>query len=144
MTDAPFWATALKWAVWAVLMALVMGWLGRSRFRARPLRQTRVLAHPPSTLIAGLACFGLFAGLAVVSNVFRNSTTTWWTTALFAGFAALSALMILDYFTATHEVTDEGLSYSTLLVGTRKHLRWSDLRKVRYASGMKWFRLETA
>jgi Bacterial PH domain len=143
MADTPLWATALKWALWVVLVALVMGWLGRSRFRVRPAPDTRTLAHPPSTLVVGVVCSAFFAGLAVVSNVFRNSTTTWWTTAIFLGFAALSALLIVDYFTAKHEVTDEGLSYSKLLAGTRKHLRWSDLRDVRYAHGMKWFRLET-
>jgi hypothetical protein len=143
MTDSLSWTTALQWGFWGVVMALVMGWLGRSRFRARPTSDARKLAHPPSTLIVGLICFGFFAGIAIVSNVFPNKTTTWWTTAVFFGFALLSAPMVIDYFMAKHEVSDEGLSYRQLLVGARKYLRWSDLRVVRYAPVMKWFRLET-
>jgi hypothetical protein len=143
MTDLLSGGTWIQWALWSVVMALVMGWIGRSRFRARSRAETRTLRHPPSTLILGLVCFGFFAGIAIVSNVYRNSTTTWWTTATFVGFALLSSLMIVDYVMARHEVSDEGLAYRSLLIGTRKYLRWSDLRSVRYAPGMKWFRLET-
>ena len=76
MTERTWWATAVQWTVWAILMSLVMGWLARSRRRPRPTSEQRNLVHPPSTLIIGLACFALFAGLAVVSNVFANKTTT--------------------------------------------------------------------
>jgi hypothetical protein len=143
MPEGVPWTTGLQWAVWSLVMILVMGWIGRSRFRARSTAETRTLRHPPSTLILGLACFGFFAGIAVVSNVYRNSTTTWWTTSIFVGFALLSALMLLDYVRAKHEVSDEGLAYRSLFIGTRKYLRWSELRAVRYAPVMKWFRLET-
>ena len=103
----------------------------------------RTLTHPPITLIVGLLCFGFFAGLVIVSNVYRNETTTWWTTAIFAGFALLSIPVVVDYFRVRHRLSDDGLAYRTLLTGTRKYLRWSDVRAVRYAPGMKWFRLET-
>ena len=89
----------------------------------------------------GLMCFVFFAGIAVVSNiVVPNKTTTWWTTSIFVGFALLSAPMILDYFMAKHQVAEDGLTYRKL-VGTRKYLRWSDLRDVRYVPVLKWFRL---
>jgi hypothetical protein len=143
MTEGFSWTTALQWTLWALIMVLVMGWIGRSRFRVRPTAGAPTLGHPPSTLIVGLMCFGFFAGIAVASNVFRNKTTTWWTTIVFVGFALLSAAMVVDYFIAKHEVSAEGLFYRKLIVGTRKHLRWSDLRAVRYSPPMKWFRLET-
>jgi heme/copper-type cytochrome/quinol oxidase subunit 4 len=142
MSDRPWWAIALQWTLWALLMSLVMGWLAKGRFRARPTSQARRLAHPPSTLMIGAVCSVFFAGLAVVSNVVPNKTTTWWTTSIFVGFAILSAPLVVDYFMANHQVSEDGLAY-TKLVGTRKYLRWSDLRDVRYASSMKWFRLET-
>src|SRR5262245_43443937 len=100
MAENLTWTTALKWTVWAVLMALVMAWLGRSRFRMRPASDTPMLAHPPSTLIVGLGCFGFFAGIAVLSNVVPNKTTTWWTTSIFVGFALTSTPMVVDYFRA--------------------------------------------
>ena len=135
--------TALQWTLWGLIMSLIMGWLSRRRFRARPTSDAHRLAHPPSTLIIGLMCFVFFAGIAGVSNiVFPNRTTTWWTTSIFVGFALLSALMIIDYLMVKHQVAEDGLAYRKL-VGTRKYLRWSDLRDVRYAPVLKWFRLET-
>jgi len=59
MTDKPSWAPIVRWAVWAVLMSLVMGWIARSRHRSRPTAEQRRLAHPPSTLIIGGVCFVL-------------------------------------------------------------------------------------
>jgi hypothetical protein len=142
MSDRPWWATALQWTLWGLLMSLLMGWLAKSRFGARPTSHARRLAHPPTTLIMGAVCFLFFAGLAIVSNGVPNETTTWWTTSIFVGFAILSAPIVVDYFMANHQVSEDGLAYRKL-VGTRKYLRWSDLRDVRYASLMKWFRLET-
>jgi hypothetical protein len=82
-----------------------------------------------------------FASIAVISNVFANNTTTWWATTLFIGFALVSSVMIADYFLARHEVSEEGV-HSRRLTGTRRTLRWSDIRRVTYAPTMKWFRLE--
>jgi hypothetical protein len=50
--------------------------------------------------------------------------------------------MISDYFIARHKVSDEGMTYRKI-IGTAKHLYWSELRAVRYAPTLKWFRLET-
>lgn len=142
MSDRPWWITAVQWALWAVLMLVIMGWLGRNRFRRRPATEAHRMAHPPSTLIVGLVCLALFGTLAVVSNVIPNETTTWWTTAIFLGFAALSVPLVIDYFMARHEVSEEGLTYATWS-GTRRLLPWSELRSVNFSPGMKWFRLET-
>ena len=101
-----------------------------------------MLAHPPSTLIMGLVCFGFFASVTVISNVYANKTTTWWTTTAFVFFALSSVPMIYDYFIARHRVSEDGLAYRKF-TGVAKYLRWSDLKAVRYAPGMKWFRLET-
>lgn len=90
----------------------------------------------------GLACFIFFAAAAILSNVFRNHTTTWGTTSIFVGFALISLPMITDYFIARHKVSEEGLAYRKI-TGAARYLRWSELKHVRYATGMKWFRLET-
>jgi Bacterial PH domain len=123
-------------------MSLVMAWLARSRLRRRPISESRRLAHPPSTLITGLVGFVLFAGLAVASRVLPDKTETWWITSIFVGFALLAGVVLLDYYMANHEVSQDGLAYRKLL-GTRKYLRWCDLRDVRYSPAMKWFRLQT-
>ena len=142
MGDRPWWITALQWTLWVVAMSIVMGWLARSRFRARPASQANRLVHPPGTLIIGLLCFAVFAGLAIVSNVIPNKTTTWWTTSVFVGFALLSAPMVTAFFLEEYEVSEEGIAGRSF-TGVRKYLRWSDLRAARYVAPMKWFRLET-
>ena len=134
--------TWLQWTLWAVLMSLVMGWVGRSRGRARPAAAARRLQHPTSTLIIGVVCFLFFAAIAVVSNVFANSTTSWWTTAIFVGFALLALPVVGDYFAARHDVSDEGLRYNRL-VGSGGYIRWADIKKVQFSDAMKWFRLES-
>ncbi len=141
MSSRPWWSIALQWGLWFVLMSVIMGWLGRSRLRGRSESESRWLKHPPSTLVIGAICLALFGGLAVLSNVFPNKTSTWWTTATFLGFAALAAPLVLDYFSARHELHETGLSYRSML-WKRTFLPWAELREVRYASGMKWFRLE--
>jgi len=142
MSDRAWWADIVQWTVWGVVMALVMGWLGKSRLRRRAAGEAGVLRHPLSTLIVGLLCFGFFAALTIISNLFPNDTVTWWTTAIFVGFALMSVPMIVEYFIVRHRVSKEGLAYRKLF-GQRGFLRWSELYQVRYGTGMKWFRLET-
>lgn len=135
-------ASLIQWTIWGIAMSLVMGWLGKSRLKKRHPDMRRHLHAPLGILIVGLVCFLFFATIAVVSNVFPNKTTTWWTTTLFVGFALLSVPMIADYFRARHYVSEEGMSYGRLL-GSRRHLQWAELRSVKFAPAMKWFRLET-
>ena len=134
--------TWLQWTLWGLLMALVMGWVARSRSRPRPAGSANRLHHPKSTLIIGLTGFLLFVAIAIVSNVYANATTSWWTTAIFVGFALLAVPVIGDYFAARHEVSVEGLRYSRL-VGSGGFIRWSDVKSVRFSDSMKWFRLES-
>ena len=132
----------VQWTVWTILMSLVMGWVARSRNRPRPAGADQRLQHPISTLIIGVVGFLLFTAIAVASNVFANSTTSWWTTAIFVGFALLALPVVGDYFAARHDVSDEGLRYSRL-VGSGGYIRWVEIKKVRFSDAMKWFRLES-
>ena len=132
----------LKWTLWAIIMSLIMGWVARSRRQHRPAGYARRLQHPLSTLIIGLVSFLFFAAIAVISNVFANATTTWLTTTVFVGFALLALPIVSDYFAARHEVSEEGLRYGRLF-GAGGHIRWADLKSVRFSTAMKWFRLES-
>ena len=105
----------MRWALWGLLVSVIMAWVERSRGRTRPARDAHRLQHPPSTLIIGIAGFLFFAAIAVVSNVYANATTHWWTTAIFVGFALLALPVLGDYFAARHEVSEEGLRYGRLL-----------------------------
>ena len=72
--------------------------------------------------------FLFFAGIAVISNVYANATTTWLTTTVFVGFALLALPIVGDYFAARHEVSEEGLRYGRLF-GAGGQIRWADLKK---------------
>ena len=141
-TSGTGFGSGLQWMIWGVLMSLVMGWIARSRSKPRAEGCRNCLQHPLSTLIIGLAGFGFFAGIAVLSNVYSNATTTWLTTTVFVGFALLALPIIGDYFAARHSVSAEGLRYGRL-VGSGGFVPWSELASVRFSPGMKWFRLES-
>src|SRR5262245_7918260 len=140
MSWPDLWPQVIRWGIWLVLMVVVMGWVARSRLRARPAAAACRLAHPPSTLIIGLVVFALFAGIAVVSNVYANRTTSVFTTAVFVGFAALALWLVADYFVGRHEVSDEGMSHGSL--AGRRQFKWTEVSGVRYSLAMKWFRWE--
>ena len=132
----------IQWSIWGVLMMLVMGWLNRSRFKKRPASDAKILRHPVSTIIIGSVCFSFFICIAILSNVFSNGTETWWTTAIFLGFAALSFPLVVDYFTARHILTESGIDFGRLH-GKRVFLPWGEITSVKYAYMMKWFVVKT-
>src|SRR4030095_7018465 len=136
MSWPDLWPQAIRWGIWLLLMAVVMGWVARSRLRARPAADARRLAHPPSTLIIGVVVFALFAGITVVSNIYANSTTSVFTTAVFVGFAALALWLGGGACLAGH---DEGMSHGSLT--GRRQFKWTEVSGVRYSPAMKWFRL---
>ena len=140
MADDPWARFLLQWALWCVFMMLVAGWLGRSRLRRRPL-DARHLFHPIGTLIIGIICAALFATAVALQFIFPNKTVTWWSISICAAFAVFSLLLIIAFFLEEHEVSEEGIAFRNA-VGIRKHLRWADMRAVRYSPTMKWFRLE--
>ncbi|NOT24967.1 MAG: PH domain-containing protein [Acidobacteria bacterium] len=142
MNGRSWWELAIQWTVWAIVMTVVMGWLARSRFPRKRLDNPGALRHPTSTLVMGVVCFCFLGALSVISATTTNKTATWWTTTIFAGFAASSLVLILDYFMARHQVSNEGLAYRKLL-GKTGFVKWTELKKVRYASALKWFRIET-
>ena len=135
--------TIAQWLLWGLGMSLVMGWVARSRLRARSTGEAQRLAHPPSTLILGLIGFGFFAGLAVLSNVYANRTTTVWTTATFVLLALLALPLVADWFFARHEVSAHGMKFGRMS-GRRGEFAWSEVRQVGFSPAMKWFRLELA
>jgi len=141
-TVNPAWAPVLKWVLWGSIMSLVMGWVARSRLRPRPAASTLRLQHPPSTLVIGAVTFLFFGVIAVISNVFANHTTTWWTTATFVGFALLALPIIAGYFGTRHEMSEQGLRYGRLF-GSSRFMRWLELKRIRFNPLTKCFRLES-
>jgi len=102
-----WWVSVLQWSLWGVVMVIVMGWVARSRLRARPEGDQRTLRHPISTLLIGLMGSAFFFGIAIISNtVGKNATATIWTTLGFVLFGLASLPMVADYFFARHTVSE--------------------------------------
>lgn len=137
-----WWIPVVKATLWGIAMTVVMGWVARSRFSKPPVSDAGTLAHPISTLVIGLVVVLFFGGIAVISNtVGKNKTTTVWTTLAFVAFALASVPMIMDYFFARHHVSERGMDYGRMF-GQRGSFVWSEVKRVRYASMMKWFAID--
>jgi hypothetical protein len=141
VTTRPWWATALQWGLWALVMAAVMGWLARTRARPRPPEERHTLAHPRSTLVIGLVCVCFFSLLAVWSALFPGKTGSPLISLFFLAFAALGVPLILDYCNARHVLTPDGLRYGKLMGGGGQ-MRWTEVRTLRYSQSAKWFRMD--
>jgi hypothetical protein len=143
MSTRPWWATALQWTLWALVMGAVMGWLARTRARPRAPQEAHTLAHPRSTLVVGLVCTAFFLVLAFWSALLPGKTGSPLVSLFFLAFAALGVPLILDYRNARHVLTPDGLRYGKLLGGGGL-MRWTDVSTLRYSPSAKWFRLDLA
>ena len=139
MADRPAWSVALQWGVWAVVMAIVMNWLARSRSTERSGAPARGLVVPPGVLGGGGGGPGRWLLLAAVS--FGAPTGGPAVSLVFLAFASMGGWMLVDYRVGRHELLPDGLRYGSIRGGGT--LRWRELRSVTWSPGMKWFRLET-
>lgn len=126
----------------AIVTGLVMGGLAKARLRKRPALEARKLVPPKSLLVIGLLPIAFFLGIAVISNtVGKNSTTSIWTTLAFIAFAALGLPVVSEYYFARHEVLADGMAYGGIF-GKRGRFTWSQVTRMRYNAGAKWFVLD--
>ena len=138
-----WWISIVQWAIWGFIMTLLTGRLAKSRVKRRPISEANTLRYPIGILILGIVSFAFFAGIALVSNTIgKNDTTSIWTTLVFLFFAALSLPLIAAFCFARHHLSPEGLDYGRLY-GRRGFARWVEISSVKYAPGMKWFKLRT-
>lgn len=138
-----WWVPVIQWTLWGVAMAVVMGWLAKSRMKPRPEGEARTLRHPKGILILGVAGFVFFAALVVISNTIgKNETSNIWTTLIFLFFTGLSLALIAEYFRSRHSLSPEGIEYGRLL-GPGGRARWDEIRSVTYSPSLQWFVLRT-
>ncbi|HEU5182004.1 MAG TPA: hypothetical protein VFW45_14540, partial [Candidatus Polarisedimenticolia bacterium] len=123
MSERPWWAPVLQWGLWAVIMALVMGYLARRRSAPRPPEDAGKLAHPVSTLIIGLGCGGFFLAIALLCFLFPGKTGAPALSLFFVGFALLGLPLVLDYRNARHMLLADGMQFGRML-GGRGVLKW--------------------
>ena len=138
MNDRPWWANALQWAAWGVLMMVIMGWLARSR--SQDSTREGVLAQPRSVAIIGWACTGFFAAIAVLSIRFSGDDPSVWPAVVFGLFVVMGLYVVADYYRARHELRDDGLRYGRTL-GPGGLARWDEIERVAFSDSAKWFRL---
>lgn len=137
-----WWEPIVQWTLWGLFMALVMGWIAKSRKGKRAGAESSMLCHPASTLVIGVAGFVLFAGMAVAANVlWKGESSSPQVTILFLAFAVASLTLVADYYFARHYVSDMGIEYGRMM-GQRRTLLWSDVQRIGFAPAAKWFVLE--
>jgi len=133
----PELAPVTGYIVWLASMALVMGWLARTRLQSTaPPGDRVVLRMPMSVLILSFICVTMFSAFAVLS--FASPTGGPLVSAGFAAFAALGAA--LAYVSIAHrcELLPDGLAYRSFL-GARRRAAWPEIVQVRYVRSMQWF-----
>jgi len=136
------WWSGLEGVLVAIATGLVMGGLAKARLRKRPATEASKLVPPKSFLLIGLFPIVFFLGIAVISNtVGKNSTTTIWTTLAFIAFAALGLPLVSDYYLGRHELFADGMVYGGMF-GKRGRFVWSQVTRIRYNAGLKWFVLD--
>lgn len=142
LVSSHIFASVIQWVIWGVIMALVMGWLSRSRSRARAPSQAGVLVLPTSILIIGIVSVVFWLAIVVISNtVGKNSTSTLGTTFIFCLFCVASVPLITSFYLSRHRVSQSGMDYGEMF-GARRTFAWSEVKAVRYSRGMGWFKLE--
>ena len=139
MFDEAFWADKLQWLIWGVVMAIVMGALGRSRQKLRPPTEGNTLVHPKGILVLGIVCIVFFGAFAVLSAFAETGGLG--IAAVFVAFALMGVPILLEYYRVRHTLTANGLEFGTLYRG-RHALRWAEVARVRYSHVWKWFVLE--
>ena len=142
MFGGPWWQDLVWGVAWLATMTLVMGWLAKSRLRPVTCTEDGVLLrYPRSYLGIGLVCTFLFHGFAVFSLYAFSSDSEKLKYALFfVAFSMLGWPIVAGYFIESHEVGPEGVRYRTSF-GRQGFFAWSQVNRVDYSYGMKWFRL---
>lgn len=142
MFGGPWWVDVFWGIAWLATMTLVMGWLARgSRRPVTPTENTFILRYSGRYLALGLICTFLFLGCAILSLVVFSSSSE--KTKYFLAFAAFSMIglpIVLGYFIESHEIGAEGVRYRTSF-GRRGSFKWSEVQRIDYSYGMKWFRV---
>lgn len=128
--------------LWIVLMALVMGWLVRSRRKAPSGQAPGVLRYPRSILIVGWVCLLFFTAAAVLSTTFPTKGNPLIAPLIFLGFSLLGIPVIGEYHRVWIKLEPGGMTYGRWF-GAPRTLQWSQVARVRYAEALMEFRIKT-
>src|SRR5436305_7026119 len=97
MTERPWWSIGLQWAVWLIVMGLVMGWVSRSRSR-RKSADPGHMELPTSYGVIAVICTLVFATITILFSRYRKPDQDDFRIGfVFIGFCALGAVMTYHY-----------------------------------------------
>ncbi len=140
--DSSLWRPIIQWTVWAIVMALVLGWVRRSRAAANKLGDSRApgrMVLPNTMLILGIVGVVLFTGCIVGASVSaRRDDAATAALPIFLALAMLSLWVLLECLMDRHDVSDRGLTYRRT-VRSNGHAAWSEVQRVEYSDFMKWW-----
>lgn len=131
--------TTIQWAIWAVVMSLVLGLTARAWKKQASTYTGEELRHPKVMLIIALGTGVPFLAGAIAALIFAGKDR--WVALVFLGFAGLGGYILWEYVVVRYTLSAEGFGYRTLTAG-RGFGKWSEVRAVKWSQTSKWFRLE--
>ena len=127
--------------IWVILMALIMGWLARSRLAPHPGQTPGVLRYPRSFFVVSWVCFGFFVAAAMLSSIFPGKAGPAIVPLIFLGFSLIPIPAIAEFHRVWFRLEADGMSYGRWF-GNPRVLHWSHVTEVRYSESLKEFRIE--
>jgi len=91
-------------------------------------------------LVLGAVATSFFGGAAILSLLSPTGGPA--VAAVFLLFALPSAYLVVDYFTASFRITENGIQFRVPLQG-RGMIEWSQIRLVGWSQLLKWFLIHT-
>ena len=138
MSQRPFWVSIIQWTLWALVMAGIMGWLGRARMKRTIVDGQVVMTYPLSVLVLMIICVVFSVGLVLVlSLVVAAQNTSALATAIFAVALAASLYWLVECCVVRYSLSKDGLEYMSVFTGKRL-FRWDELQSLKYAPNMRW------
>jgi hypothetical protein len=123
-----------------VVLSLLFTAMSKARTEPMPESEADVLRHPKIILAVGLVLTFIMS-LFTIGSALAVARSGVGPPMLFLAFAAMCALIVVEYQRSRHQLVPGGMRYGRLL-GRGGDFRWSDVFRLRYSSSMKWFSVE--
>ena len=131
--------TTVQWALWAVVMSVVLGLTARAWKKQASTYTGEELRHPKVILFVAVGTGAPFLAGTIAALLFAGKDR--WVALVFLAFAGLGAYLLWEYVVVRYTLSAEGFGYRTLRAG-RGFGKWPEVSAVKWSQTSKWFRLE--
>ncbi len=107
--------TTLQWALWAVVMSVVLGLTARAWKKQASTYTGEELRHPKVILFVAIGTGVPFLAGTIAALIFAGKDR--WSALVFLGFAGIGAYLLCEYAVVRYTLSAEGFGYRTLMAG---------------------------